>query len=205
MRFSALFLALAVPFTFTAAQTITATDPNSGDIIEENITVDLNDIPTTVTIATLAETITTTDAAGDTLIEYITGNGLGVTVTTTLQTILAAAAGGGGAGGQGPVGAPGATGGAGLPTPFTYTTTDANGDTRAVVATFTPSFAGTVIPSETFQATVLDYTAYTASYATAQQAAANSNGALRNGGWWGLGLSGLISAAAGGAFLLLGA
>ncbi|KAF8210517.1 hypothetical protein K438DRAFT_1959766 [Mycena galopus ATCC 62051] len=159
MRFSALFLALAVPFTFTAAQTITATDPNSGDIIEENITVDLNDIPTTVTIATLAETITTTDAAGDTLIEYITGDGLGDTVTTTLGW-------GWGCGWSGPGRGAWCDGWCRLADPFTYTTTDANGDTRAVVATFTPSFAGTVIPSETFQATVLDYTAYTASYAT---------------------------------------
>ncbi|KAJ6499087.1 hypothetical protein C8R45DRAFT_981062 [Mycena sanguinolenta] len=148
---------------------------------------------------TIAETVTTVDPAGDTVVEFLTGDGQGDTVTQILQTLAAA-----NPGGQGPVGQPGPTGAAGLPTPFTYTTTNANGETRQVVATFTPSFAATVVPSLTFQATVLDYSAYTASYGSGQQAAAQNNSALRNGGWWGLGLSGLISVV-GGAYLLLGA
>ncbi|KAJ7268773.1 hypothetical protein B0H12DRAFT_66824 [Mycena haematopus] len=143
-------------------------------------------------------------SAGDTLIELVTGDGLGDSVTQTLQTIPAAVAPAGGApAGQGPVGQPGPTGAAGAPTPFTYTTTDAAGNTQQVVAVFTPSFGPTVVPQLTFQATVLDYSAYTASYGSGQQAAAQ-NSALRNGGWWGLGLSGLISVA-GGVCLLLGA
>ncbi|KAF7376330.1 Protein kinase domain-containing protein [Mycena sanguinolenta] len=198
MRFTALVFALALPFTFAAAQTLTATDPDSGDVVVEDVTVDVNGNPTTVTLMTVAETITTVDPAGDTVVEYLTGDGQGVTVTQILQTLPAA-----NPAGQGPVGQPGTTGAAGAPTPFTYTTTNADGETRQVVATFTPSFAPTVVPSLTFQATVLDYSAYTASYGTAQQAAAQ-NSALRNGGWWGLGLSGLISVA-GGAYMLLGA
>lgn len=89
----------------------------------------------------------------------------------------------------GPVGQPGPTGGtAGALTPYTYTTTNAAGDTIPVVATFTPSFATTVMPSVTFKATVLDYSDYTASYATAQVATSgnsNSNGARQqSAAWW---------------------
>ncbi|KAF7361711.1 hypothetical protein MVEN_00514700 [Mycena venus] len=204
-RFSALFL-LILPFA--AAQTVTTTDA-AGETVVENITEDVNGIPTTIILQTLAagaaltQTVTTTDAAGDTLIEVVTGDGLGDSVTQTIQTIPAAQV-----GNQGPVGQPGPTGQPGAPTPFTFTTTDANGATQQVVATFTPSFPATVSPVQTFQATVLDYSAYTASYVTGAAAAAanqqNQNGALQqSAGWWGLSLSTFIGAA-GGIVLLLG-
>jgi len=181
----------------------------AGETIVENITEDVNGNPTTVILQTLVgaavtQTVTTTDVAGDTIIEVILGDGDGDSLTQTIQTIPAAQVPAGG--GQGPVGQPGPTGAAGAPTPFTYTTTDANGNTETVHAIFTPSFATTVVPSVTFQATVLDYSAYTASYVTGQAAAAaNQNGALqRSAGWWGPCLSALISVA-GGFVLLLGA
>ncbi|KAJ6500085.1 hypothetical protein C8R47DRAFT_1211653 [Mycena vitilis] len=203
-RFAALFFALVIPFT--AAQTLTTTD-DAGETIVENITVDVLGNPTTIILETLTPaaaaptTVTTTDRAGDTVIEVITVDADGDSVTQTIQTVTPAAA-----GGQGPVGQPGPTGAAGLPTPFTYTTTDALGDTTAVVATFAPSFATTVAPSATFQATVMDYSAYTASYATqAVVTNDNQNGAVRrSSGWWGPCLSAMISAA-GGLILLRGA
>jgi len=207
-RFTALFLALVLPFA--AAQTVTTTDA-AGETIVENITEDVNGNPTTVILQTLVpavqtQTVTTTDVAGDTIIEVILGNGQGDSLTQTIQTIPAAAQNPAG-GGQGPVGQPGPTGAAGAPTPFTYTTTDAAGNTKQVVAVFTPSFPATVSPTQTFQATVLDYSQYTASYVTAAQAAANNqqNGALqRSAGWWGPCLSVLVGVA-GGFVLLLGA
>jgi len=141
---------------------------------------------------------------GQTVVEVITGDGAGDSQTQTIATLTPDAG-----GGQGPVGQPGPTGAAGAATPFTYTTTNANGDTIPVVATFTPSFATTVMPSATFKATVMDYSVYTASYATqAPQAAnanSNQNGALRQStGWWGPCLSAMISVA-GGFVLVLGA
>ncbi|KAJ7346843.1 hypothetical protein DFH08DRAFT_869534 [Mycena albidolilacea] len=204
-RFSMRVLALAAIalLPFAAAQTVTVTDA-VGEVIVENVTVDENGLPTTVTLLTIASTLTTTDRAGNTLVEVVTGDGQGDSTTQTIQTIPAADAGGG----QGPVGQPGATGTPGAPTPFTYTTTDANGETTAVIATFTPSFATTVIPAQTFQATVLDYSAYTASYVTGQAAQAaqqQQNGALsRTGVWWGPCVSALVGVV-GGAVLLMGA
>ena len=42
-------------------------------------------------------------------------------------------------------------------TPYTYTTTDANGDYTAVTAIFTPTFAATQLPVLTTTGTILDY------------------------------------------------
>lgn len=62
---------------------------------------------------------------------------------------------------QGPVGQPGSTPeNAGDPTPFVYTTTDANGDFIPVTATFTPSFPSTTPYTPTGSGTVLQYSAY---------------------------------------------
>ncbi|KAK7005711.1 hypothetical protein R3P38DRAFT_3039144 [Favolaschia claudopus] len=204
-RYKALVFALVLPAAI--AQTVTTTDA-LGETVIENLTVDLNGLPTTVILETLtgvaaaATTLTTTDAAGDTLIEVVATDADGDPVTRTIQTIPAAADPVGQ--GQGPVGQPGPTGVPGAPTPFTYTTTDADGATRKVVATFTPTFPGTVTPQQTFQATVLDYSAYTANYITAQaQAAANQNAASkRTPAWWAPCLTVLVGCVAGGAFLL---
>jgi hypothetical protein len=62
---------------------------------------------------------------------------------------------------QGPVGQPGATPAeAGDPTPFIYTTTDANGNYVTVQATFTPSFPQTTPYTPTGSGTVLQYSAW---------------------------------------------
>ncbi|KAJ7178712.1 hypothetical protein C8R43DRAFT_468698 [Mycena crocata] len=205
-----LFLAFLLPFA-AAQETLTTTDAVGQTIIEVITVGDLDGLPTTSTISTVlptgvTTTLTTTDALGQTVVEVITGDGAGVTATQTIQTIPAGVE---TPDDPGPVGQPGATGAAGALTPFTYTTTDANGITTAVVATFTPSFATTVMPSATFKATVMAYSDYTATYATAavtQNANANNsnNGTRPSGSWWGPCLGALISMV-GGTILLLGA
>ncbi|KAJ7116313.1 hypothetical protein C8R44DRAFT_792145 [Mycena epipterygia] len=204
---SALFFALFLPFAL--AQTTTTTVDAAGETVVEIISTDVNGLPSTSIISTVVpgvavtQTVTTTDAAGETVVEVITGDGQGNTATQTIQTITPVAQ------PVGPVGQPGPTDGtAGAPTPYTYTTTDAAGDTIPVVATFTPSFATTVMPSLTFKATVLDYSVYTASYVTAQVATggnSNSNGARQqSAAWWAPCVS-VLTGMIGGMVLLLGA
>jgi hypothetical protein len=106
--------------------------------------------------------------------------------------------------GQPPPGTPKA----GVPTPFTFTTTDANGLTTVVTSTFTPSVPTTIEPSLTFVATVLDYSQYLTSYAIKQQPQQNTNNESNGSptpspGWWGLLASAIISVVGGG--LLVGA
>ncbi|KAJ7677346.1 hypothetical protein B0H17DRAFT_1079471, partial [Mycena rosella] len=176
---SGLFLTLLL--SFAAAQdgvTVTTTDA-LGETVVEVATTDINGIPTTSILTTLlptgvTTTLTVVDPAGETVVEVVTGDGVGDTGTQTITTLLATTA--PVAPPVGPVGQPGDTpDAAGAVTPYTYTTTDAAGDTIA--------------------ATVLDYSAYTASYATQipannANANGNSNDALqRSPGWWGLGLS----------------
>ena len=62
---------------------------------------------------------------------------------------------------QGPVGQPATTPeSAGGPTPYVYTTTDANGNYVTVSATFTPAFPATTPYTPTGSGTVLGYSAY---------------------------------------------
>ncbi|KAJ7454857.1 hypothetical protein FB451DRAFT_656900 [Mycena latifolia] len=209
MRRAGLFLALLLSFAAAQDNTLTTQDAN-GQTIVEVTTTDLNGLPSTTIISTIlptgvTTTLTTTDNLGETVVEIVTGDGLGDSFTQVIQTLTTTTPVTTPV--VGPVGQPGATPDtAGALTPYTYTTTNANGDTTAVVATFTPSFATTIMPSATFKATVLDYSVYTASYATAQAAdTSNSNGALQQrAGWWGLGLSAMIGVV-GGTILLLGA
>ncbi|KAF7288725.1 Protein kinase domain-containing protein [Mycena chlorophos] len=240
MQLLAPLLELFILASLTAAQTTTTTDAQ-GNTIVEVITTDPLGNPTTQILQTLAAgaagaatttTATVTDAAGASIVvvEAISTDVDGDTLTQTLQTLqtLQAAAGGpttttvvdgagdtvveviangatqtistitddsnpaGPGGGGGPVGQPATTPAqatAGAPTPYTYTTTNAAGDTIQVLATFTPSLATTVIPSQTFSATILNYSQYLASYATqiqTQQAAAgrtNAAGTLIWSGW----------------------
>jgi hypothetical protein len=62
---------------------------------------------------------------------------------------------------QGPVGQPGTTPlSPGGPTPYIYTTTDANGSYIPVTATFTPNFPSTTPYTPTGSGTVLGYSAW---------------------------------------------
>ncbi|KII93919.1 hypothetical protein PLICRDRAFT_171621 [Plicaturopsis crispa FD-325 SS-3] len=115
---------------YVSAQTLTVTDPNSGATIVEVVTVDpVAGVATTETISTLISTSTPT-----------------TTTAATEQPVVNA----------GPVGQPAATTGTGV-TIYTYTTTDANGVTTAVVDTFTPTYPPTVAVTPTGTGTVLPY------------------------------------------------
>lgn len=62
---------------------------------------------------------------------------------------------------QGPVGQPGTTPlSPGGPTPYTYTTTDANGNPVLATATFTPTFPATTSYTPTGSGTVIQYSAW---------------------------------------------
>ncbi|KAI9440083.1 hypothetical protein H4582DRAFT_1575391 [Lactarius indigo] len=128
--------------------------------------------------------ITTTNQAGETIVEQITTNAFGqpltqilqtlgpaatspatslspatsTTPTTTPTTTSPAAATTTTPNEQGPVGQPGSTPETpGGPTPFVYTTTDANGNYVAVSATFTPTFPQTIPYTPTSTGTILKY------------------------------------------------
>ncbi|KAH9959667.1 hypothetical protein BC827DRAFT_1384663 [Russula dissimulans] len=146
--------------------------------------------------AVSAQLVTTTNAAGNTVVEQITTNALGQTIT---QLVLPLTPRGpqpnrGGASHlcadlsddfsylcgcpdnisdhykttttpngqeQGPVGQPAETPeNAGGPTPFTYTTTDANGNYVATTGVFTPSFPATTPFTPTGTGTVLPYSVW---------------------------------------------
>jgi len=124
-----------------------------------------------------AQTLTVTNNLGATVVEFITENGAGIATTQILQTIVGAAS----TSSTpltasnpllqtavptttsttpiqiGPVGQPASQPAAGGPTPYTYTTTDANGKTVALVGTFTPTGPATVLPIPTTTGTVLNY------------------------------------------------
>ncbi|KAI0749950.1 hypothetical protein C8Q80DRAFT_1218954 [Daedaleopsis nitida] len=127
-----------------------------------------------------AQTITTTDALGQTVVEEITIDPLqGLPTTNILETLTApttATTPAQDQGQQGPVGAPpGTTAAVGGATPYTYTTTDANGDTIAVVATFTPTFTATGTPQgDPPVGTVLNFSSWKQSVGTNTVAAINS-------------------------------
>jgi hypothetical protein len=79
---------------------------------------------------------------------------------------------------QGPVGQPSPTPeNAGGPTPYTYTTTDANGNYITVVATFTPSFAKTTPYTPTGSGTIIQYSQWLSMVGSNSGAPAASQGA----------------------------
>ncbi|KAH8112665.1 hypothetical protein DFH11DRAFT_1545630 [Phellopilus nigrolimitatus] len=97
-----------------------------------------------------AQTLTATNALGQTIIEVVTVNPIaGVATTQTFANNTTGRQ-------PGPSRAAGATQTG--QTTFQYTTTDAEGDTTVIQATFTPSFNTIVVsPSQTFTGTVLGY------------------------------------------------
>ncbi|TFY72048.1 hypothetical protein EVG20_g951 [Dentipellis fragilis] len=130
-----------------------------------------------VAVVSGQQLITTTDALGNTIIEEVTTDALGDPITEILQTIasvptpsvpvastpralstssltsttpVAAPV------QQGPVGQPGPTAAQGE-TPYTYTTTDANGDPTAIQDVFTPTFPATTPADIPATGTVLDF------------------------------------------------
>ncbi|THH08916.1 hypothetical protein EW145_g2380 [Phellinidium pouzarii] len=176
-----------------------------------------------------AQTQTVTDAFGDTVVEAITLNPAGLATTQTLETLTLAAATTAPTTtttpvttttpatttaptrtttpNQGPVGQPPATTGTGQ-TIFTYTTTDVDGDTTLVVATFTPTFnTVTVLPTQTFTGTVLGFSSWLSLVGT-NTVASDLNASSAHvgpvaGKVWGIGAALLVSAL-GGAWLAIG-
>ncbi|KAH9068257.1 hypothetical protein EDB83DRAFT_2377839 [Lactarius deliciosus] len=97
--------------------------------------------------------ITTTNQAGETIVEQITTNAFGQPLTQILWRPPTTTP-----NEQGPVGQPGTTPETpGGPTPFVYTTTDANGNYVTVSATFTPTFPQTIPYTPTASGTILKY------------------------------------------------
>ncbi|KAK2463490.1 hypothetical protein APHAL10511_004576 [Amanita phalloides] len=134
---------LALISLFVNGQIITATDPNSGQTIVEDITIDpVQGLPTTITISTLAAPVTTTTATTTT-----------PTTTTTTPNNP-----------QGPVGQPAPTTATpGAPTPFTFTTI-INGQTVVSIATFTPTNPVTTPVAPTVSGTRWDLSSYLQQY-----------------------------------------
>jgi len=157
-----------------------------------------------------AQTITTTDVNGNTIIEVVTTNAAGAPVTsviqsipntaTTSQTTPAVAAPSTTAPPtpiavatpppqQGPVGAPPPPAvSAGGVTPYTYTTV-INGVTEALTDLFTPTNPATLPPSIGPSGTILDYSSWLAEFGP-HTTSGSSSSAFRpdpfSAGWWGV-------------------
>ncbi|TBU41344.1 hypothetical protein BD309DRAFT_1082157 [Dichomitus squalens] len=155
------------------------------------------------------QTTTVIDDDGQTIVELITVDpDLGLPTTETLETLTAAATTTtttpAQAAGPGPVGQPQTQQAAG-PTIYTYTTTDAAGNTEAVVDTFTPSFGPTTGGSITAApGTIINYSSWRASVGSntvAVVSAGTSRWTVDK--WWaGIGVA-LCAGITGGAWLAL--
>ncbi|KAH9933657.1 uncharacterized protein BXZ73DRAFT_101040 [Epithele typhae] len=115
------------------------------------------------------QTVTTIDAFGQTVVEVITVDPqLGLPTTQTLQTLTTTTSTSTTTteGQAGPVGVP-QTGQAGATqTVYTYTTTNANGNTVALLGTFTPTYATTSYTGLPPPGTILDYSSWRESLGT---------------------------------------
>jgi len=119
----------------------------------------------------LAQTITTTDANDDTIVEVVSTNPLGVATTqilSTLTTTTTTTPTPPQTQQQGPVGAPGQQATGTGPTPYIYTTL-INGVFTAVSDEFTPTFPATLPPSIGPSGTEWNYADWSKIYATATQ------------------------------------
>ncbi|KAI0077280.1 hypothetical protein K474DRAFT_1661888 [Panus rudis PR-1116 ss-1] len=132
----------------------------------------------------LAQTITTIDALGETIVEVVTTDVLGLATTQTLQTLTGTSTSSQTTATtttpdiqQGPVGMPPTVTPVAGNTVYTYTTTDANGDTIAVADTFTPTFAATKTPAVTTTGTILDYSEWLSMVGTNTPSLVASNSA----------------------------
>ncbi|KAI0325097.1 hypothetical protein GY45DRAFT_1330810 [Cubamyces sp. BRFM 1775] len=155
-----------------------------------------------------AQEITTTDELGQTVVELITIDpNLGIPTTETLQTLTTTTTPAAAVPDpqQGPVGQPQPTVGDAGPTVYTYTTTDASGETVAVVDTFTPTFALTSTWVSAPAGTILDYSSWRKEVGTNTVAPPISGAVPRwsvQSGWLGI-TAGVCAGIAGGAWLAL--
>ncbi|KAI9056803.1 hypothetical protein FKP32DRAFT_1598694 [Trametes sanguinea] len=155
-----------------------------------------------------AQTITTTDDLGETVIEVITIDpNLGLPTTEILQTLTTTTtpAAQDPDVQQGPVGQPQPTVDNGAATVYTYTTTDALGNPTAVVDTFTPTFLTTSTWLSAPAGTILDYSSWRSEVGTNTVAPSISGARVRwkvESGWLGI-VASLFAGVAGGAWLAL--
>ncbi|KAL7279408.1 hypothetical protein ACG7TL_007250 [Trametes sanguinea] len=150
-----------------------------------------------------AQTVTTTDALGETVVEFITiDQNLGLPTTEILQTLTATTTTTTAPDGQqGPVGQPEPTTDDGSPTDQCRP----SGDLTAVVDTFTPTFLTTSTWLSAPAGTILDYTAWRSEVGTNTVAPSISAARVRwkvESGWLGIAAS-LLAGVAGGAWLAL--
>ncbi|KAF8134854.1 hypothetical protein EV363DRAFT_1321845 [Boletus edulis] len=130
---------------FADAQTETVVN-NIGATVVEFVTTNAVGIPTTRVLATLVGTSTSQTSSSSTTAALGTSLSQATTLAVTTATQV------------GPVGQPGTTPVApGGPTPYQYTTTDANGNQVVLQGVFTPTGPQTVLPAATTTGTVLPY------------------------------------------------
>ncbi|KAI0833773.1 hypothetical protein BC628DRAFT_1345271 [Trametes gibbosa] len=151
-----------------------------------------------------AQTTTVVDPLGQTVVEIITLDLQGLPTTQTLQTLTTTTT-TPLDGQQGPVGQPAPTVANAGPTIYTYTTTDAGGDTIAVVDTFTPTFVISTTWTGAPPGTIVPYNSWLSLVGT-NTVAAEVNGAIARWAlqhrWLGIAAS-LCAGVAGGAWLAL--
>jgi len=137
--FGALIVILSFTTSVLSQQTVTTTNALGGTVTQ---TVAGAAATTSASQATQTASTAATTAAATTA---PTTSPTATAATTATQV-------------QGPVGQPAtAPVSPGGPTPYTYTTTDANGNTVIATATFTPSFPATTPYTPTSTGTVLGY------------------------------------------------
>ncbi|KAH8093712.1 hypothetical protein BXZ70DRAFT_948921 [Cristinia sonorae] len=121
-------------------------------------------------LSAFSQTLTTTDALGETIVQVVTLDPAGLPTTQILQTLAPGVATTQAATlppvPQGPVGQPPVTTGPAPPTVYQYTTVDADGDTVVLHDTYTPTYAPSVPPIATGTGTILDYSQWLSAVGT---------------------------------------
>ncbi|EGN99039.1 hypothetical protein SERLA73DRAFT_168593 [Serpula lacrymans var. lacrymans S7.3] len=176
--------------SWVQAQTATVVD-GAGYTVVEVVTIDpALGLPTTEILRTLTGTgaISSPTSSTTPLLATTPTSTAALTTTTTAAQQ------------QGPVGQPAPTQAqVGGPTPYTYTTTDADGNTETLLGTFIPTGPESVLPTPTTTGTILDYSSWLGLVGTntlPAQSSARVSWQL-SGGWFGVMLGTLMSIVAG--------
>ncbi|KAJ8586256.1 hypothetical protein M405DRAFT_864732 [Rhizopogon salebrosus TDB-379] len=187
---SALITAIALCASWAYAQTVTTTNA-AGETVVEVVTLLPAGVLTTDILQTITGPVLPTTTAATT---STTSNTILQTLSTTSTTKQ-----------QGPVGQPAPTTNLtpGGPTPYTYTTTNAAGQTVAVEGTFTPTGPATTLPTPTTTGSIMNYSSYTAIYGTATPTSGGRLAFSLSSGWYGLVGSTVLGTGGGAWFVLL--
>ncbi|GBE88437.1 hypothetical protein BKA93DRAFT_768546 [Sparassis latifolia] len=156
---------LPVAFLFLSAlsvnaQTFTTTNP-LGFTVVEVLTLDPLGLPTTEILSTVSSSSALTSSTPSSSSSSLSSSSSSSTPSsTTVATPTATATTTPGAVQQGPIEQSPTNEGPAGPTQYTYTTTNAAGETIAVPAVFTPTFSPTTLPNPTTSGSVLQYSAW---------------------------------------------